>query len=314
VSDKKRNNLEIFHSFAGNILDRSEVERRDQNWISSLISNPETKFLLAKNLLFPVESKSKELVWLTKKSLSQISDTISEDLFYLLGTKDNVGYFALDITNITVNTLDTWEFLEPREIALSATETDVAIMAQAKSQIYWHSSHRYCSKCGSLSIPQKGGIVRTCQSCEMQHFPRTDPVVIMLVYKDQHCLLGQNRRRANGFYSALAGFMDHAESIEEAVRREVKEESGVDIKSVLYHSSQPWPYPHSLMIGCLAEAQDTQISIDEEELSDVRWFSREEIIRAFEAQAKGESHDFYLPGSIAIAHHLIKYWAFETNY
>ena len=314
MSDKKRNNLEIFHSFAGNILDRSEVERRDQNWISSLISNPETKFLLAKNLLFPVESKSKELVWLTKKSLSQISDTISEDLFYLLGTKDNVGYFALDITNITVNTLDTWEFLEPREIALSANETDVANMAQAKSQIYWHRSHRYCSKCGSLSMPQKGGIVRTCQSCEMQHFPRTDPVVIMLVYKDQHCLLGQNRRRANGFYSALAGFMDHAESIEEAVRREVKEESGVDIKSVIYHSSQPWPYPHSLMIGCLAEAKDTQISIDEEELSDVRWFSREEIIRAFEAQAKGESHDFYLPGSIAIAHHLIKYWAFETNY
>ena len=238
----------------------------------------------------------------------------SEDLFYLLGTKDNVGYFALDITNLTVNTLDTWEFLEPREIALSATETDVAIMAQAKSQIYWHSSHRYCSKCGSLSMPQKGGIVRTCQSCEMQHFPRTDPVVIMLVYKDQHCLLGQNRRRANGFYSALAGFMDHAESIEEAVRREVKEESGVDIKSVLYHSSQPWPYPHSLMIGCLAEAKDTQISIDEEELSDVRWFSREEIIRAFEAQAKGESHNFYLPGSIAIAHHLIKYWAFETTF
>ena len=314
MSDKKRNNLEIFHSFAGNILDRSEVERRDQNWISSLISNPETKFLLAKNLLFPVESKSKELVWLTKKSLSQISDTLSEDLFYLLGTKDNVGYFALDITNITVNTLDAWEFLEPREIALSANETDVAIMAQAKSQIYWHSSHRYCSKCGSLSIPQKGGIVRTCQNCEMQHFPRTDPVVIMLVYKDQHCLLGQNRRRANGFYSALAGFMDHAESIEEAVRREVKEESGVDIKSVIYHSSQPWPYPHSLMIGCLAEAKDTQIAIDEEELSDVRWFSREEIIRAFEAQAKGESHDFYLPGSIAIAHHLIKYWAFETNY
>ena len=278
MSDKKRNNLEIFHSFAGNILDRSEVERRDPNWISSLISNPETKFLLAKDLLFPVESKSKELVWLTKKSLSQISDTISEDLFYLLGTKDNVGYFALDITNLTVNTLDTWEFLEPREIALSATEIDVAIMAQAKSQIYWHSSHRYCSKCGSLSMPQKGGIVRTCQSCEMQHFPRTDPVVIMLVYKDQHCLLGQNKRRANGFYSALAGFMDHAESIEEAVRREVKEESGVDIKSVLYHSSQPWPYPHSLMIGCLAEAKDTQISIDEEELSDVRWFSREEII------------------------------------
>ena len=314
MSDKERNNLEIFHSFAGNTLNRSEVERRDPNWISSLISNPRTKFLLSKDLLFPVESKSKELVWVTKQSLSQISNSIPEDLFYLLGTKEDVGYFTLDITNLSLNIQDNWEFLEPREIALSASENDIVIMAQAKSQIYWHSSHRYCSKCGSLSMPQKGGIVRICQSCEMQHFPRTDPVVIMLVYKDQYCLLGQNRRRANGFYSALAGFMDHAESIEEAVRREVKEESGVNVTNVLYHSSQPWPYPHSLMIGCLAEAENTEISIDEEELSDVKWFSREEIIRAFEAQQKGESHDFYLPGSIAIAHHLIKYWAFETSY
>ena len=314
MSDLERNNLQIFHSFAGNNLDRSEVERRDPNWISSLIANPKTKFLLSKDLLFPVETTSKNLIWLDQKSLQQVSNSVSEDLFYLLGTEDDVGYFALDITNLSIDLNDNWEFLEPREIALYASENEVAIMAQAKSQIYWHSSHRYCSKCGSPSMPQKGGLVRVCQNCAMQHFPRTDPVVIMLVYKEQHCLLGQNRRRANGFYSALAGFMDHAESIEEAVRREVKEESGVDVTNVIYHSSQPWPYPHSLMIGCLAEAEDTQISIDEEELSDVRWFTREEIIKAFEAQKKGESHDFYLPGSIAIAHHLIKYWAFETTF
>ena len=284
MSDLERNNLQIFHSFAGNNLDRSEVERRDPNWISSLIANPKTKFLLSKDLLFPVETTAKKLVWLDQKSLHQISNSVSEDLFYLLGIKDDVGYFALDITNLSIDLNDTWEFLEPREIALYASENEVAIMAQAKSQIYWHSSHKYCSKCGSPSMPQKGGIVRVCQNCAMQHFPRTDPVVIMLVYKEQHCLLGQNRRRANGFYSALAGFMDHAESIEEAVRREVKEESGVDVTKVIYHSSQPWPYPHSLMVGCLAEAKDTQISIDEEELSDVRWFTREEIIKAFEAQ------------------------------
>lgn len=314
MSDLERNNLQIFHSFAGNNLDRSEVERRDPNWISSLIANPKTKFLLSKDLLFPVKTTAKDLIWLDQKSLQQISNSVSEDLFYLLGIKDDVGYFALDITNLSIDLNDNWEFLEPREIALYASENEVAIMAQAKSQIYWHSSHRYCSKCGSPSMPQKGGLVRVCQNCAMQHFPRTDPVVIMLVYKEQHCLLGQNRRRANGFYSALAGFMDHAESIEEAVRREVKEESGVDVTNVIYHSSQPWPYPHSLMIGCLAEAEDTQISIDEEELSDVRWFTREEIIKAFEAQKKGESHDFYLPGSIAIAHHLIKYWAFETTF
>ena len=314
MSDLERNNLQIFHSFAGNNLDRSEVERRDPNWISSLIANPKTKFLLSKDLLFPVKTTARDLIWLDQKSLQQISNSVSEDLFYLLGIKDDVGYFALDITNLSIDLNDNWEFLEPREIALYASENEVAIMAQAKSQIYWHSSHRYCSKCGSPSMPQKGGLVRVCQNCAMQHFPRTDPVVIMLVYKEQHCLLGQNRRRANGFYSALAGFMDHAESIEEAVRREVKEESGVDVTNVIYHSSQPWPYPHSLMIGCLAEAEDTQISIDEEELSDVRWFTREEIIKAFEAQKKGESHDFYLPGSIAIAHHLIKYWAFETTF
>ena len=191
MSDLERNNLQIFHSFAGNNLDRSEVERRDPNWISSLIANPKTKFLLSKDLLFPVKTTARDLIWLDQKSLQQISNSVSEDLFYLLGIKDDVGYFALDITNLSIDLNDNWEFLEPREIALYASENEVAIMAQAKSQIYWHSSHRYCSKCGSPSMPQKGGLVRVCQNCAMQHFPRTDPVVIMLVYKEHLELIGQ---------------------------------------------------------------------------------------------------------------------------
>ena len=314
MSGIERNNLQVFHSFAGNTLDRSEVERRSPDWISSLINHPSTKFLLVKDFMFPVLKNTKRLVWVSQKELQNISKPLSEDSFFLLGTADNIGYFAIDVTKLAIETDSNWEFLEPREIALSASEHEVGIIAHAKSQLYWHESHKYCSNCGSMSKPHKGGIVRICEQCSTQHFPRTDPVVIMLVFKDQHCLLGQNRRRTNGFYSALAGFMDHAESIEEAVRREVKEESGVKVKKVIYHSSQPWPYPHSLMIGCIAEAEDSIISIDEEELSDARWFSRKEIINAFKAQEQNKENEFYLPGSVAIAHHLIKYWAFETSF
>jgi NAD+ diphosphatase len=146
-------------------------------------------------------------------------------------------------------------------------------------------------------------------TCNANHFPRTDPVVIMVVSDGDKCLLGQSRGRLSrtGRYSALAGFMDQGESIEEAVRREVKEEAGIEVGEVRYHSSQPWPFPSSLMIGCHGKARTTDIHIDDEEMTDVRWFSRDEVRLAL----KGENPDLQVPDSIAIAHHLIKAWANE---
>ena len=143
----------------------------------------------------------------------------------------------------------------------------------------------------------------------MQHFPRTDPVVITVVSdtSSNRCLLGQSRGRLSriNMYSALAGFVDHGESIEEAVKREVMEEAGIKINKVCYHTSQPWPFPYSLMIGCLSEAATTTIRVDKEEMADVCWFERDEVLLALD----GKSNLLTVPNSIAIAHHLIRAWA-----
>ena len=156
---------------------------------------------------------------------------------------------------------------------------------------------------------RRGGQVRACPACRAQHFPRTDPVVITVVADPatDRCLLGQSRGRLSRLrmYTALAGFVDQGEAIEEAVAREVMEEAGIRVRNVRYHSSQPWPFPCSLMIGCLAEAASTTISIDDEEMSAVHWFERSEVLLALD----GNSEVLTVPGPIAIAHHLIKAWA-----
>ena len=143
--------------------------------------------------------------------------------------------------------------------------------------------------------------------CGTEHYPRTDPVVITVVHDGDRCLLGQSRGRlvAMRRYSALAGFMDQGESIEEAVAREIMEESGIKVGAVRYHSSQPWPFPSSLMIGCHADAATTNIAFDQEEMADVQWFLREEVLLALEER----SEILAIPGPTAIAHHLIRAWA-----
>lgn len=154
---------------------------------------------------------------------------------------------------------------------------------------------------------KRGGQVRSCTSCETQHFPRTDPVIIVVVHDGDRCLLGQSRGRLQqtNTYSALAGFVDQGESIEEAVAREVMEEAGIKVKNVRYHSSQPWPLPYSLMIGCHAEAETTKINMDPDEMTDVKWFSREEVLQSLE----GNTNILRVPMKLAIAHHLVKSWA-----
>ena len=156
---------------------------------------------------------------------------------------------------------------------------------------------------------KRGGQVRSCANCETQHFPRTDPVIIVVVHDADRCLLGQSRGRLQqtNTYSALAGFVDQGESIEEAVAREVMEEAGIKVKNVTYHSSQPWPLPYSLMIGCHAEAETTEINMDPEEMTDVKWFSREEVLQALD----GDTNILRIPMKLAIAHHLVKSWALD---
>jgi len=176
-------------------------------------------------------------------------------------------------------------------------------LAEAKALIGWHARHRFCPNCGAATQAVQGGWRRDCPSCRAQHFPRTDPVVIMLAIRGERCVLGRSPRFAATMWSALAGFCEPGETIEEAVRREVLEEAGIKCGSVRYFRSQPWPFPSSLMIGCHAEALSDDIVIDRSEIEDARWFDRAEL-----ASMLGRRHPAGLttPPPVAIAHHLIR--------
>ena len=155
--------------------------------------------------------------------------------------------------------LGEYRYVDARTAAETLSLSDSGIVAQARSQVDWHNRHGYCSTCGHETVVRRGGQMRECDRCKSLHYPRTDPVVITVVADDDMCLLGQTRGRAaqTNRYSALAGFVDQGESIEEAVAREVMEEAGIAVRNVRYHSSQPWPFPSSLMIGCHADAATT---------------------------------------------------------
>lgn len=180
-------------------------------------------------------------------------------------------------------------------------------VAQAVSLLNWNAANRFCGKCGSPTEPKIGGYKRVCTSCDHMMFPRTDPVVIMLTVdlENDRCLLGRSHHFQEGMYSCLAGFVEPGETIEHAVRRETFEEAGIEIGRVRYHASQPWPMPHSLMIGCYAEATSSDITIDRQEMSDVRWFSRAEVTQMLDA---GPDSTFFAPHPGAIAYRLMRDW------
>jgi len=302
--------LNISHIYSSNPLDRGNRKRRDEQWITDMAKDRTSKFLPMKDLNVLVsEGQQNSLGWLGVDDMLQLRiDTGA--LF--LGLLKRVACFVVDITDhkYAVRQIcdsGSYRFVDARTATSFLSNTNSGIVAQARSQVSWHNQNRFCSICGHLTIIKHGGQVRQCSNCGTEHHPRTDPVVIALVADNDRCLLGQSRGRLSRTktYSALAGFVDQGESIEEAVAREVMEEAGISIKNVRYHSSQPWPFPHSLMIGCHADAVTTDISIDDDEMVDVRWFQRDEVLLALE----GTSDILVVPGPIAIAHHLIKAWA-----
>jgi NAD+ diphosphatase len=179
-------------------------------------------------------------------------------------------------------------------------------LAQAAALIAWHGSHLFCSKCGKPTEMRIGGYKRVCTGCATEHFPRTDPVAIMLAVTPERCLLGRSPHFAPGMYSALAGFIEPGETIESAVRRETLEESGIRLGRVVYFASQPWPFPYSLMIGCFGEALNEDIAFDGKELQDCRWFGRDEVLLALTGK---HPDNIFVPPRAAIAHHLIRTWA-----
>jgi NAD+ diphosphatase len=193
--------------------------------------------------------------------------------------------------------------LSLRDVGARLSDADAGLLAYATAIVGWHRSHRFCANCGAATGVGEAGHVRRCPRCGAVHHPRTDPVVIMLVHDVDRVVLGRQPTWADGRYSALAGFVEPGESLEEAVAREVAEEAGVTVDGVLYRSSQPWPFPGSLMAGFHARHAGGEPSASDAELEDVRWFERDELAAA----ARGEG-PFHLPPPIAIARRLIDEW------
>ncbi len=322
---------------AGNPLHRAGNERRDPTWLAAALAGERTRYLPVQRLQVPVgvsrpqsgdsparargergtqgghggESRrgggegEQRLVWARAGDwLDQGGEPI------LLGQEGGAARFAVDVSAMpepaaVFRGLDPGiEFQGLRTAARNLSAGDAAIAAQARGLVGWHERNPFCAACGGETRPRNGGSSRACTGCGGEHFPRTDPVVIVVVSRGGRALLGRSGRFPGNLYSALAGFMEPGESVEEAVRREVAEEAGIRVGAVRYVSSQPWPFPGSLMIGCLAEGLSDEIAIDPQELEDARWFSRTELEEAL----AGRSDVLAVPQRIAIAHHLIRAW------
>ena len=251
-----------------------------------------------------------ELAWIGHDFLDGLPEEAGGPKF--LGfDADRTPHFAVDISavedpsKIAALASDA-AFEDGRAAATDIPQEQSGILAQARANLNWHSQHRFCSVCGTESQSLRGGLMRQCPNCSSQHFPRTDPVAIMLVYKGDKCVMGQTLARQNSsFYSCLAGFIDQGESIEEGVRREVREESGLQIGKVTYHSSQPWPFPSSLMLGFRAEAINNKLDVNFSELEIASWFTKDFL------KASPENDSFRMPGKVSIARRLIEEWINE---
>jgi NAD+ diphosphatase len=302
--------LNFTHVYSGNPVDRGEKERRDDQWIADKSKDSTSKFLPLRDLNVLVTDGGEDgLGWVSATDLERLGIDASP---VFLGHLDGTAHFTIDISAQAKAVAELSEgngfrFVDARSVTEILSGPDSGIVAQARAQINWHNKNGFCAICGGESYMIRGGQVRKCSKCETENYPRTDPVIIVVVSDGDRCLLGQSRRgRLNrtNTYSALAGFVDQGESIEEAVAREVMEEAGIQVGQVRYHSSQPWPFPSSLMIGCHADATTTEINFDDDEMNDVRWFSRDEVSAALQ----GKNDTLNVPQPIAIAHHLITTW------
>lgn len=301
------------NTFAGNPLNRASDRRGDAAWLAAQLSSSDALGLVLWNGK-PLAEKTKDggvqIAYLPAKLAAELAGGNERLLF--MGLWQETAVFAVDMEGSSDPAQGPLqglgEFMDLRQVALRLPAPDAGILATAKSMFEWRRRHQYCAVCGQPSEPKDGGWKRQCPSCEAEHFPRTDPVVIMLAYHGERCMLGRQEAWPPGMFSALAGFLEPGESIEEACARELAEEAGLRTRQVRYHSTQPWPYPSSLMIGLIAEVEDDEGTPDQTELSEVRWFTRAEARKLL----KGEIEGVFCPPPLAIAHQLLKAWADEA--
>jgi NAD+ diphosphatase len=286
------------NTFAGARLDRVTAHRRDPEWVAARVADPASRAVVAAEAAVLVDGEA-----LALPALGPLLEAGAQPL--LLGMQDGHALFAVDAEGLDTGVLAPAELVSVRDIAPRLAQDEGGLIAYAAALLNWHRRHRFCSVCGHPSDVEEAGLLRRCPACGAEHHPRTDPVVIMLVVDEprDRVLLGRQASWPPGRYSALAGFVEPGESLEDAVAREVLEEAGVEVAGARYVSSQPWPFPSSLMLGFTVGYVDGEAVATDGELDDARWFTRAEL----EAAAAGRG-DAKLPPPLAIARSLIDGW------
>lgn len=295
--------------YAAGGYDRAGHRRKDADWLATRLDHPTSRIVPVWRNQNLVESARDgappRAAFLT---CSQIVGDAGLEVF--LGEADDRAMFARDLSGHEkpldiIRSEVPLEFADLRRVGPLVGNRDGSLMAYARGLLYWHSRHGFCGVCGSPTKSEEAGHVRRCvnEKCVAQHFPRTDPAVIMLVHDGDRCLLGRQKIWPKGMHSTLAGFVEPGESLEDTVAREVFEEAGIKVTDVTYHSSQPWPFPASLMLGFFARALTTEIHVDTSELEAAHWFERSYLIE----HLKGSS-DFFVPPRVAVARRLIDDW------
>ncbi|GAB5468757.1 MAG: NAD(+) diphosphatase [Rhodospirillales bacterium] len=298
--------------YAGAGLDRVDKLRRDQAWIEARLRDPETRFLpvwQGRNLVADPERPG--LAWLGADEARHYLDQGAA--WALLGVMGGACYVALDVSaeaqpDHAPLLVGRGHFSDLRVVGQLMPRDEGALLAYARGLVYWHGRHRYCGLCGGETQLVQGGHVRRCsrESCGTQHFPRTDPAVIMLIHDGgDRCVMGRQKIWPPGMHSTLAGFLEPGESLEETVVREVEEEVGLKVREVTYHSSQPWPFPSSLMVGFHTRADFGALTVDPDELESAAWFDRAQLL------ASPEDDTLRLPRRDSIARRLINDWLAE---
>jgi NAD+ diphosphatase len=298
--------------YAGGRLDRAGLRRRDHDWIDRLLANPQTRLVPVwrqQSFILQAEMPAAAIL-----SLEMASDLIqSADEIALLGLEGDpdsgIAYFAVEISHLEAPEAHpllktAGRFADIRSVGPLLGQEEGQLLAYARGLMHWHNRHRFCGVCGSKTVSEDAGHQRRCTSsaCNAVHFPRTDPAVIMAVSDGERLLLGRQASWPPGMRSVLAGFVEPGESLEEAVAREVKEEVGIEVEDVRYHSSQPWPFPSSIMLGFNARALSTDIHLSPDEIAEAAWYTREQL------RASSEDETFRLPRRDSIARRLVEDW------
>ncbi len=288
-------------AFAGSPLDRADNLRADPDALAGMM-NWKAR-LLKLDALMPEMDETGRLAWGTLADASEVAELV------FLGIDRSEGGEKPCFAAVPPEGDASPRMANPRLWSLMATlhPEDLALYGGARSLIDWHARHRFCANCGAPTNITKGGWQRNCDNCGSQHFPRTDPVTIMLAEHEGRLMLGRGKGWPEGRFSALAGFVEPGETIEEGVAREVFEESGVRVRDVSYVASQPWPFPSQLMIGCHSYADDDALVIDYTEMAEIIWFTRDEV-----ASSVAGNGPFHAPPPHAIAHTLMKWWLEKT--